>query len=140
MNVTNMQVDVRTFHRTYGQPVVWDPTPLPKDRIELRLDLILEELIKLEDALLKGDLLETYDAAIDILYVTTGIFVETGTLAEPGWNEVQRSNMSKLGEDGKPIKSRGMELDGFPVGKVLKGPGYFKPDLRAVLHRQGWTG
>lgn len=138
-NTYDMEGAVRSFHLTYGQPAELIPRALPKDRVGLRLDLILEELIELEDALLKGDVVETYDALIDILYVTIGTGVESGMALAPGFVEVHRSNMSKLGEDGKPIKSRGMELDGFPVGKVLKGPGYFKPDLKEVLFGLGYV-
>lgn len=132
-----MQDDVETFHSTYGQPVAHSPQALPMDRVDLRLGLIKEEYLELEEALLKGDPVESYDAAIDILYVTYGLLVEMGMKAQPGFTEVQRSNMSKLGADGLPIKSRGMEFDGFPEGKVLKGPNYFKPDLRRVLTEMG---
>ena len=135
----DMESAVRAFHLTYEQPAELTPRALPQDRVELRLDLILEELIELEDALLKGDVVETYDALIDILYVTIGTGVESGMALTPGFREVHASNMSKLGEDGTPIKSRGMELDGFPAGKVLKGPGYFKPDLKGVLVRLGYV-
>lgn len=135
----DMEGAVRQFHLTYGQPAEISPRALPQDRVGLRLDLILEELVELEEALLKGDAVETYDALIDILYVTIGTGVETGMNLAPGFREVHRSNMSKLGEDGKPIKSRGMELDGFPAGKILKGPGYFKPDLKAVLDKLGYV-
>lgn len=139
--MNEMFENVQAFHMTYGQPAEITPRALPQDRVQLRLDLILEELVELEEALLKGDVVETYDASIDILYVTHGVLVETGMMPGPGFREVQRSNMSKLGADGKPIKSRGMELDGFPAGKVLKGPGYFKPDLRRVLMEDlGWDG
>jgi phosphoribosyl-ATP pyrophosphohydrolase len=122
---------------TYGQPFALSPQPLPADRVYLRLKLIDEETEELEEALLKGDAVEAYDAALDILYVTFGLLVEMGMDAQAGFDEVHRSNMSKLGEDGLPIKSRGMELDGFPEGKVLKGPNYFKPDLRRVLTELG---
>lgn len=132
-----MQDDVRIFHTTYGQPVATEPQMLPDNRKQLRLGLIAEELQELEEAFDNDDPVEAYDAAIDILYVTFGLLVEMGMDAQPGFDEVQRSNLSKLGADGKPIISRGEEFDGFPVGKVLKGPGYFRPDLREVLRRMG---
>lgn len=133
----SMQDGVREFHETYGAVVGESPRALPRERIELRVGLIAEEFKELQDALDAGDAVETYDAAIDILYVTLGLLVECGMDAAPGFDEVQRSNMSKLGADGKPIISRGMAADGFPMGKVLKGPNYFKPDLRRVLNEQG---
>jgi len=134
-----LQNGVLVFHQTYGAPVGDKPRALPEERKELRLGLIEEELQELRDALSGDDLVETADAAIDIVYVTLGLLVEMGVDAEPLFDEVQRSNMSKLGADGKPIISRGVELDGFPVGKVLKGPGYFRPDLAAVLRAQELT-
>lgn len=133
----SMQDGVREFHETYGAVVGDAPRALPEERKELRVKLIEEELQELREALAKDDAVETYDAAIDILYVTLGLLVECGMDAGPGFDEVQRSNMSKLGADGQPIISRGMDLDNFPEGKVLKGPNYFKPDLRRVLNEQG---
>jgi predicted HAD superfamily Cof-like phosphohydrolase len=135
--MNDMQNDVRIFHQTYGQPVGLRPQMLPEGRKGLRFGLIREEVDELNTALLNNDPVETYDAAIDILYVTFGLLVEMGMDAQAGFDEVQRSNLSKLGADGKPILSRGVELDGFPKGKVLKGPGYFRPDLAAVLRAQG---
>jgi hypothetical protein len=134
----SMFEDVKKFHETYGQPVGKFPHALDQDRIELRVGLIREEFEdELIPSLLSNDAVETYDAAIDILYVTMGLLVEMGMDPKPGFDEVQSSNMSKLGADGKPILSRGMEEDGFPAGKVLKGPGYFRPDLSAVLMKMG---
>lgn len=137
-----MQKGVQEFHVTYGAPAnAGDPVALPLDRVGLRIGLIKEEFEdELIPALMLQDIVETVDAAVDILYVTFGLLVEMGVDAEPIFDEVQRSNMSKLGADGKPIISRGMELDGFPKGKVLKGPGYFKPDIAAKLREQGWSG
>lgn len=132
-----MQDDVRLFHTTYGQPAPEKPQMLPTSRMGLRLGLIEEETVELRNALATNDLVETVDAAIDILYVTFGLLVEMGIDAQPLFDEVQRSNLSKLGADGKPILSRGETIDGFPADKVLKGPNYFKPDLRRVLREQG---
>jgi len=130
-----MQQQVQAFHEANGAPVGTTPTPLAADRVDLRIGLIREELDELIEAVRAGDLVETYDAALDILYVTFGLLVELGTDAQAGFDEVQASNMSKLGDDGKPILSDG--TDGYPLGKILKGPHYFRPDLRAVLRAQG---
>lgn len=127
---------VREFHETYGAPVASAPRPLPKRRKKLRLGLIKEELKELRVALKANDPVATYDACLDLLYVIFGLLVETGMDARPGFEEVHRSNMSKLGADGKPIVSRGEELDGYPAGKILKGPNYFAPDLAKVLDNQ----
>lgn len=135
--MNDMFKDVKKFHETYGQPAPMLPQALPEDRKQLRLGLIAEELQELEEALDNNDAVETYDAAIDILYVTMGLLVEMGLDPQGGWDEVQSSNMSKLGADGQPIKSRGMALDGYPEGKVLKGPNYFKPNLKLVLKDMG---
>lgn len=124
------QQGIHTFHTTYGVPAADSPRPLPQDRVDLRIGLIHEEFIEeLVPALHAGDIVETVDAAIDIIYVTLGLLVEMGVDAEPIFDEVQRSNMSKLGADGKPIYRED--------GKVLKGPNYFTPDIRARLLEQG---
>jgi predicted HAD superfamily Cof-like phosphohydrolase len=131
-----LQRDVALFHATYGAPVADIPSRLSEDREDLRIGLIEEEFKELKEAIAAGDVVETYDAAIDIVYVTLGLLVEMGIDIQPGWDEVQRSNMSKLGADGRPIISRGLEEDGFPKGKVLKGPDYFRPNLRRVVDNQ----
>lgn len=131
-----MQAGVKKFHETYGAVVGETPRPLPEKRQDLRIKLIKEEFEELIEAIYNDDMVETYDACLDILYVTLGLLVEMGLDAEPGFDEVQRSNMSKLGADGLPIISRGMELDGFPEGKVLKGPNYFKPNLAKIIDEQ----
>lgn len=201
-----MQAMVKEFHETYGARVATKLEPLPDDRKALRLGLIREEVDELAEAMADDNLVEMYDALLDILYVSFGLLVEIGYEADPsvddlatfrertfqlskirknfwlstfkgrlgnlkgalaqddvphtvevvvyiiadaislskelgldpypGFREVHSSNMSKLGEDGKPIISRGEELDGYPEGKVLKGPNYFKPDLAAVVTKQ----
>lgn len=137
--MNDMQFLVQQFHEKFGHPVAESPRAVPPDLIDLRIKLIREEFNELIEALEKGDVVETYDAALDILYVVFGLLNVAGMDAEPGFAEVQASNMSKLGADGEPIISRGEELDGFPAGKILKGPNYFKPDLRRVLMAQGFV-
>jgi predicted HAD superfamily Cof-like phosphohydrolase len=112
---------VGTFMKTFGQEVKTKPS-LSSDKInKLRIDLIKEELEELTDAMQKKDLLEVADALTDILYVTYGAGHAFGINLDACFNEVQNSNMSKLGQDGKPIYNES--------GKVMKGPNYFKPDL-----------
>jgi predicted HAD superfamily Cof-like phosphohydrolase len=112
---------VGTFMKTFGQEVKTKPS-LSTDKInKLRIDLIKEELEELTEAMQKKDLLEVADALTDILYVTYGAGHAFGINLDACFNEVQNSNMSKLGKDGKPIYNES--------GKVMKGPNYFKPDL-----------
>ena len=118
--MTNFE-KVGTFMKTFGQEVKKKPS-LSTDKInQLRLDLIEEELGELKAAMNKNDLLEVADALTDILYVTYGAGHAFGIDLDSCFNEVQNSNMSKLGLDGKPIYNES--------GKVMKGPNYFKPDL-----------
>ena len=112
---------VGTFMKTFGQEVKTKPS-LSSDKInKLRIDLIKEELEELTEAMQNKDLLEVADALTDILYVTYGAGHAFGIDLDKCFNEVQNSNMSKLGEDGKPIYNES--------GKVMKGPNYFRPDL-----------
>jgi predicted HAD superfamily Cof-like phosphohydrolase len=112
---------VGTFMKTFGQEVKTKPS-LSSDKInKLRIDLIKEELEELTEAMQKKDLLEVADALTDILYVTYGAGHAFGINLDACFNEVQNSNMSKLGKDGKPIYN--------DSGKVMKGPNYYKPDL-----------
>ena len=112
---------VGTFMKTFGQEVKTKPS-FSTDKInKLRLDLIKEELSELTEAMNNKDLLEVADALTDILYVTYGAGHAFGINLDKCFEEVQKSNMSKLGKDGKPIYNK--------FGKVMKGPDYFKPDL-----------
>lgn len=116
---------VRTFMKTFGQEVNTKPE-LPNDETsKLRLELIGEELGELEEAIANKDLVEIADALTDILYVTYGAGHAFGLDLDACFREVQRSNMSKLGEDGKPIYRED--------GKVLKGPNYSEPNLKKTL-------
>ena len=117
---------VGTFMKTFGQEVKTKPS-FSSDKInKLRLDLIKEELEELTEAMQNKDLLEVADALTDILYVTYGAGHAFGIDLDKCFNEVQNSNMSKLGEDGKPIYNES--------GKVMKGPNYFKPDFSKILN------
>jgi predicted HAD superfamily Cof-like phosphohydrolase len=112
---------VGTFMKTFGQEVKSKPS-FSTDKInKLRIDLIKEELDELKEAMDNNDLLEVADALTDILYVTYGAGHAFGIDLDKCFDEVQNSNMSKLGEDGEPIYNES--------GKVMKGPKYFKPDL-----------
>jgi predicted HAD superfamily Cof-like phosphohydrolase len=112
---------VGTFMKTFGQEVKSKPS-FSSDKInKLRIDLIKEELEELQEAMKNNDLLEVADALTDILYVTYGAGHAFGIDLDKCFDEVQNSNMSKLGENGEPIYNES--------GKVMKGPNYFKPDL-----------
>ena len=112
---------VETFMKTFGQEVKSKPS-FSSDKInKLRIDLIKEELDELQEAMENNDLLEVADALTDILYVTYGAGHAFGIDLDKCFDEVQNSNMSKLGENGEPIYNES--------GKVMKGPNYFKPDL-----------
>ena len=116
---------VGTFMKTFGQEVKTKPS-FSTDKInKLRIDLIKEELEELKEAMQKKDLLEVADALTDILYVTYGAGHSFGIDLDQCFNEVQNSNMSKLGKDGKPIYNES--------GKVMKGPNYFKPNLKKFI-------
>ena len=112
---------VGTFMKTFGQEVKSKPS-FSTDKInKLRIDLIKEELDELKEAMDNNDLLEVADALTDILYVTYGAGHAFGIDLDKCFDEVQNSNMSKLGKNGEPIYNES--------GKVMKGPKYFKPDL-----------
>tara|TARA_B100000963_G_C22239493_1_gene499370 strand:- start:157 stop:528 length:372 start_codon:yes stop_codon:yes gene_type:complete len=122
--MTNFE-KVGNFMKTFGQEVKTKPS-LSHDKINnLRLSLIKEELDELTDAIKKKDLVEVADALTDILYVTYGAGHAFGINLDKCFDEVQKSNMSKLGADNKPIYNED--------GKVMKGPDYFKPDLTKFL-------
>ena len=123
--MTNFE-KVRVFMKTYGQEVK-DKAGLSDAKTnKLRIDLIKEELEELTEAMQDENLLEVADALTDILYVTYGAGHAFGIDLDKCFEEVQNSNMSKLGEDGKPIYNE--------AGKVMKGPNYFKPDLSKYLN------
>ena len=116
---------VGLFMKTFGQEVKTS-AELSTDKINfLRISLINEELEELKKAISENNIVEVADALTDILYVTYGAGHSFGIDLDKCFNEVQESNMSKLGEDGKPIYNE--------HGKVMKGPKYFKPDLSKFL-------
>ena len=122
--MTNFQ-KVKVFMETFGQEVK-NSSSLSTDKInELRISLIEEELDELKKAIIDKDIKEVADALTDILYVTYGAGHAFGIDLDRCFEEVQNSNMSKLGDDGKPIYNES--------GKVMKGPNYFKPNLKKFL-------
>ena len=122
--MTNFE-KVGLFMKTFGQEVKSKPALSSKKINDLRIELISEELEELKEAIKNHDLKEAVDALTDILYVTYGAGHAFGVNLDKCFNEVQKSNMSKLGKDGKPIYNES--------GKVMKGPNYFKPDLSKFL-------
>lgn len=140
---------VRRFHHVYGLPVQTDGASLERESLDMRMSLIAEEFSELVGAVYgqaaraeiessyrraaaaddgARDTVETADALADLIYVIYGMALETGIDLAAVLAEVQRSNMSKLGADGKPVYRED--------GKVLKGPDYFPPNVEAVLRRR----
>ncbi|MDU0349792.1 GNAT family N-acetyltransferase [Actinomyces sp. MRS3W] len=141
---------VRRFHSTYGLPIQTDGPSLDRESLHMRMSLIAEEFAELTGAVYgrsarseieaayrravaaddgTRDTVEAADALADLVYVIYGMALETGIDLAAVLAEVQRSNLSKLGADGKPIYRED--------GKVLKGPGFFPPDVEGVLGRGG---
>ena len=118
-------ISVKKFMETFGQEVKSKPA-FPSEKIsKLRYDLIKEELDEFQEALNDKNLKEVADSLTDILYVTYGAGHAFGINLDKCFDEVQRSNMSKLGADGKPIYNE--------HGKVMKGPNYFEPNLKKFI-------
>ena len=130
INLTSMQKQlnaVKLFHETYGLGVSEDmKADLGKLKNELRFNLMKEENEEYLEAVENNDIVEIADALGDMLYILCGTILEHGLQhkIEAVFDEIQRSNMSKLGEDGKPIYRED--------GKVMKGPNYFKPNFSAI--------
>ncbi len=119
---------VKAFHEAFGLGIKPTPTAaIGTDRLQLRYELMKEENEEYLEAAKNEDLTEIADALGDMLYILCGTIIEHGMhdKIEAVFNEIQRSNMSKLGEDGKPIYR--------DDGKVLKGPNYFKPNIDKIL-------
>jgi len=122
--MTNFE-SVKKFMETFGQEIK-EKACFPNDKIiSLRYELIKEELEELKEAMDKKNIKEVADALTDILYVTYGAGHAFGIDLDKCFEEVQNSNMSKLGLDGRPIFN--------DKGKVMKGPNYFKPDLKKIV-------
>ena len=117
--------DVKIFMETFGQMIRTKPQFPDEKTMQLRHDLIKEELNELEQAMKTKNLKEIADALTDILYVTYGAGYAYGLDLDKCFKEVQRANMSKLGEDGKPIYNE--------KGKVMKGPNYLEPNLKPFV-------
>ena len=122
--MSNFQ-NVKKFMQIFGQEVKIKAEFPNKKIIQLRYELIKEELEELNQAIKNKDIIEVADALTDILYVTYGAGHAFGVDLDKCFDEVQQSNMSKLGPDGKPIYNES--------GKVMKGPNYFKPHLNKFL-------
>ena len=117
--------NVKKFMKTFGQRVINKPKFPDEKTMQLRFDLIKEELNELEQAMKTKNLKEIADALTDILYVTYGAGYAYGINLDKCFQEVQRANMSKLGKDGKPIYN--------DKGKVMKGPNYSEPNLKQFV-------
>ena len=117
--------DVKKFMKTFDQRVITKPQFPDEKTMNLRFDLIKEELNELKQAMNEKNLKEIADALTDILYVTYGAGCAYGIDLDKCFKEVQRANMSKLGDDGKPIYNE--------KGKVMKGPSYSEPNLKQFV-------
>ena len=117
----------KNFNKSFNLPISVTPKLIGPKRFILQHKLMNEELIEYLDACANGDIVEVADALGDMLYILCGTIIEHGMQdkIEAVFNEIQRSNMSKLGEDGQPIYRED--------GKVLKGPNYFKPNIKDIL-------
>ena len=121
---------VKKFHKVFGIGYEKEPlAKLPEKKLQLRFDLMEEENREYLEAARNNDLVEVADALGDMLYILCGTILEHGMQykIEEVFNEIQRSNMSKLGADGKPIYRED--------GKVMKGPNYFKPNISTILDK-----
>ena len=123
-NMSNFN-KVKTFMNTYGQEIREKASFPDKKIVQLRIDLIQEELNELKDAITSNDIIEVADALTDILYVTYGAGHSFGINLDKCFDEVQDSNMSKLDENKQPIYSEN--------GKVMKGPNYYPPNLKKII-------
>lgn len=116
---------VEEFHKAYGLPVRRDPSVPEKNEIQLRRDLLSEEYWEYDDAASKNDLVEIADALADMIYIIHGTALVYGIPLDAVFDEVHRSNMSKLDEEGKPLYRED--------GKVLKGTLYSPPNIKEIL-------
>ena len=122
---------VQEFHKAFGLGIEHKPTTnLSDSKLKLRFDLMAEENEEYLEAAKENDLVEVADALGDMLYILCGTILEHGMQykIEEVFNEIQRSNMSKLGANGKPIYRED--------GKVMKGPNYFKPNILEIINKE----
>ena len=126
---TNKLSQVREFHETYGANINDVPTLPNQTERDLRIKLLQEEFTEYLEGERNNDMVEIADALGDMLYIIYGTCVSYGLPINEVFNEIHASNMSKLGEDGKPIYRED--------GKVLKGPNYFKPNIAKILNSVG---
>lgn len=123
--MTSHSQQLREFHETFGHPAPDKPTNIDTGTLHFRWNLFAEEYNEYMTAWVGGDLVEIADALGDMAYILFGTATVHGIDLSPVFDEIHRSNMSKLGEDGKPIYRED--------GKVLKGPNYFRPNIEGVL-------
>ncbi len=119
---------VEEFHRAFNAPIAEKLTIIPEERYILRSELLIEENQEYLRACLEGDLTEIADALGDMMYILCGTMVEHGfqDYMEKVFTEIHKSNMSKLGVDGKPVYRKD--------GKILKGPNFFRPRIVQVIN------
>lgn len=130
--MNSMQVSVRAFQALFGHGVAHSPGLIPRGRGYQRVNMISEEVDELGEATADGDLVEIADALGDILYLTFGTAVEYGIDLQPIFDEIHRSNMSKLDENGEPVPHPTVP------GKIGKSELYSPPNLKPILEEQGW--
>lgn len=119
---------VKDFHNAYGHPVADSPKYISSQRCLMRHNILSEEVNELLTAMVNKDLVEVADGIADCLYILFGTAIEFGVAdkMEAVFHEVHQSNMSKLGEDGKPIYRED--------GKIMKGPNYRKPNINSIIY------
>lgn len=128
---------VQDFHKKFNAQINTKPTMITVEEGLLRYELMKEELEEYKEAILSQDLVLALDALTDMAYINCGSYVAHGLqdVAEAAFQEVQDSNMSKLGEDGKPVINgqNGFLDERKPLGKILKGENYFEPNLQRFI-------
>lgn len=125
--MTTHSQQLREFHETFGHPAPDKPTLIDPALAEFRWDIFWEEYEEYLLAEQNGDIIEIADALGDMAYILFGTATVHGIDLSPVFDEIHRSNMSKLGEDGKPIYRED--------GKVLKGPNYFRPNIASIINK-----
>lgn len=129
----SLESKVTEFREAFNLPINSKPTQLSTYDTALHMSLLKEEFKELVVAVNRDDLVETFDALLDICYVAYGMGVHMGLPMEKGMNEVQASNMSKLDDNGEPLYHDGTE---GPKGKVKKGPNFWEPRLDILIESE----